>query len=178
MKALTLICTIAVIALTFYGCVGDGMFQSESTIANAQMDAILCALENRDAEQLTSLFAKNALSEVENFQSAVDSLFSYYQGNHTSYNNWGATNSSTEREGNHQIRKIYGTYDVTTNTGTYRFAFLYVVTDTLYPDNVGLRSVYVIKMEEDTDPQCAYRGDDLYTPGIQIGIPNKLPVEE
>jgi hypothetical protein len=32
--------------------------------------------------------------------------------------------------------------------------------------------------DDDIDPQYAYRGDGLYTPGIQIGIKNTLPNEE
>ena len=75
------------------------------------------------------------------------------------------------------MKKIYGTYDVVTDVGVYRFAFLYVAADSAVVDNVGLRSVYVIKMDEDIDPQYAYRGDHTYAPGIQLGVQNNIPDE-
>ena len=154
------------------------MFPSSETIANAQMEAFLNALESHDTKQLISLFATNALSETVNIQSSVDLLYSYYQGNCVSYNNWGATGTSETREGSHIVKEIYGTYDVTTNVGMYRYAFLYIAKDSSNPGNIGLWSVYIIKMDDDIDPQYAYRGDGLYTPGIQIGIKNTLPNEE
>lgn len=153
-------------------------FRSNEEIANDQMEMFLKALESCDTEQLVSLFSANALLETKNIQESVDMLYSYYQGNYRSYNNWSATSSSTRREGSRIVKEIRGTYDVTTNVGIYRFAFLYIDTDSAVPDNIGLSSVYVIKMDDDIDQQRAYRGDGLYTPGIHIGVPNKLPDEE
>lgn len=181
MKKLTVICVLAVVMAAICGCGGNDMFKkvtpSNETIANNQMEAFLNALESHDTERLMSLFAPNALSEAEDFQQSIDSLFSYYQGNYSSYDNWSATGASTRRENSHVVKKLYGTYDVTTDANVYRFAFLYVATDSHVPDNVGLWSVYIIKMDDDLDPQYAYRGDDMYTPGIQIGIQNTIPAE-
>lgn len=178
MKRLIAICIIAALMIMICGCEVVKIMPSDEAIANAQMEAFLNALENRDTEQLISLFTANALSETENIQYSVDMLYSYYQGNYTSYNNWGGPDTSTTREGIHIGKEMHGTYDVVTDADVYRFAFLYVAVDSTVADNVGLWSVYVIKMDDDTDSQYAYRGDALYTPGIQIGIPNNLPDEE
>lgn len=182
LKRLAIICIVVIIIVAVCGCADVSMFEkippSDEAIADAQMEAILNALESCDSGQLVSLFAANTQSETRDMQESFNMLSSYYQGNYISYNNWSATGTSTTRDGSHIVKEIYGTYDVTTNVGIYRFAFLYVSTDSVDPNNVGLKSTYVIKMDDDTDPQYAYRGDGLYTPGIHIGITNDLPDEE
>ena len=47
--------------------------------------------------------------------------------------------------------------------------------DTADADNVGIRSLYIIRLADDTDPQFAYRGDEKYTPGININKTSKIP---
>ena len=151
--------------------------KSDEDICDEQMESFLSTLEAQDTKRLTALFAPKALTEAENMAETVELLYSYYQGNYRSYDNWGGTSSETTMENGFRRIEYYGTYDVTTNIGTYRFAFYYVAEDSFEEGNVGLHSIYVIKMEDDTDTQCAYRGDGLYTPGIQIGVPNTLPEE-
>jgi hypothetical protein len=181
MKKISAICIVLAVLSIMCGCDGNNMFEkpklSNETIVNGQMDALLAALECRDTEGLISLFAPKALNNTENIQHTVDLLYSYYQGKHISYDNWNATGESTERNDNHVVKKLYGTYDVVTDEDTYRFAFLYVAEDSSDPDNVGLQSVYIIKRDDDIDPQYAYRGDQAYKPGIHIGVQNKLPDE-
>ena len=182
MKWHAIVCIAVIIIVTFCGCGAESMFNKKNhnneSIADVQMEKFLNTLESGDSEQLISLFATNAISETVDMRESIDMLYSYYQGNYISYNNWSATGSSTTREGNHIVKEIYGTYDVTTNEGVYRFAFLYVAEDSADPNNIGIRSIYVINMDDDIDLQYAYRGDGLYTPGIHIGIPNNLPEEE
>ena len=176
-KSLAIVIVFLIIALG--GCAGEGMFgkimHSDEAIADKQMEEFLNALENHDTDGMASLFAPNALSEVDEFQKVIDELYLYYQGSYNAYNNWNATNTVTLRENGRIIKEIYGTYDVTTDEGVYRFAFRYVESDSRAAENIGLWSVYVISMDLDIDPEYAYRGDGLYSVGIQIGIPNSIP---
>ena len=50
----------------------------------------------------------------------------------------------------------------------YRFAMEFMLQDTADADNVGIRSLYVIRLADDPNPQRAYRGDGENTPGINI----------
>ena len=80
---------------------------------------------------------------------------------------------SFDREGDIEMI-LYPTYDVQTYDGNYRITFKLVETDTVNEDNEGIWSLYVIKSENDTDPNVAYRGDDKYTAGIQINVKNVI----
>ena len=179
MKKATIIFIILLVLIIMSGCVDSNMFglkiQNDEEVANVQMETFLRALEKRNTEEIASLFSSNTLKDVDDIQSAIDSLYSYYKGNYLSYDNWDATNTSTIREGSLFVKEIYGTYDVVTDAAVYRFAFLYVSHDSSSADNIGFRSIYIINMADDTDPQFAYRGDNLYIPGIQIGVPNIIP---
>ena len=181
MRKKSVICVILAFFLFVCGC-GDNyvprwLIQSDESIVDMQMVSLLDAIESQDRDALLTLFAPSALDNAENIQRSIELLYSYYQGNHVSYNNWGATGSSKDSNDDHIVKKLYGTYDVVTDKDTYRFAFLYVAADSANSENVGFQSVYVIRMEDDVSTQYAYRGDQTYAPGIHIGIQNKLPDE-
>ena len=61
-----------------------------------------------------------------------------------------------------------------TDKQTYRIAIQDCVIDETNSANVGIWSLYIIKMEDDTDPSFAYWGDGKNTPGININIKNNL----
>lgn len=88
-----------------------------------------------------------------------------------SYEDWGDPGMdggmNTDNRG-HYWKKLYATYDVETTQEPYRFAMEYIALDTDDENSTGIRSLYVIKLKEDTNPHRAYRGDGEYTPGIQL----------
>lgn len=181
MKNMPIVCVIALLLIAVSGCtrLKSAMIASKSStqITDEQMEALLGALETQDTESILTLFAPNALNEANNMETTVDLLYSYYQGNYRTYDNWDAANSETTKENDYLRVEYYGTYDVVTDMDAYRFAFHYVAADSADEGNVGINSIYVIKMVDDTDPRYAYRGDGRYTPGIQIGVPNSIPNE-
>lgn len=85
---------------------------------------------------------------------------------------WGGPGVSDEIENGDRKKSMDLSCDVVTNVREYRFLFLDITVDDYNPDNVGIWSLYVIKKEDDTDPQMGYGGDGKYTPGINIGIKN------
>lgn len=148
------------------------MVDYDRKIANKKFEELTSAIQMRDEEQLTSLFSKESVKTSVEFDKAIEELFDYFEGSVESYDDWGGLYVSTEREEDQVLQVIESSYDVITTESEYRFAIQYVTKDTLNPDQVGVRSLYVIKMEDDTDPQYAYWGDGKNTPGINIGIPN------
>lgn len=147
---------------------------TDKKIAIEQMERIMNALQDRDAEMLKSMFAKNALAEISDIQAMIAELYDYvpccsenmeYRGSIV-----GGLFEDGQRMKDHCI-----SFDVKTSDGVYRFAFKYISEDTENPDNVGLWSLYVIDQDDDTDPEFAYRADSQYIPGIHIGIKNVLP---
>lgn len=171
-------CLFIVISLVMACLNGCGLmlalYETDEEIEQAQMDAVLSALQEQDADALKALFCQYTLSEATNFDQTIDNLFAYFQGTVTSTYSPGS-HTSREREEGKEKRDLYLSYDVTTTDQVYRIAIHYCVTNDNAPQQEGIVSLYIIKMAEDTDPQYAYHGDGAYTPGIQIGVPNKLP---
>ena len=127
---------------------------------------------------MKALFSKSAIADAKNFDDSIKSLFDYYEGNVISYDDKSALGVGETREDGHRQKEFNSTYDVKTSERTYRFAIQDVTIDTANPDNVGIRSLYVIKMEDDTDPLFAYRGDGKNTPGINMNIKNYIPPDD
>lgn len=48
---------------------------------------------------------------------------------------------------------LYATYDVETTQDQYRFAMEFMLQDTADADNVGIRSLYVIRLADDPNPR-------------------------
>lgn len=149
--------------------------------ADARMDKVLEAIKNKDKEALKSMFSKKAITATENFDQSINDLFDFYQGDFVSYNNWGGPMSDggiNEDGTGREWKEIYSSYDVETSKQKYRFAIQEFVQDTADAKNVGIWSLYIIKMEDDTDPQFGYHGDNKDTPGINFNKKNVLPKED
>lgn len=151
-------------------------FETDDKIAQAQIDGVLAALQEEDSDALKALFSDYTRSGVEDFDRTVEDLFAYYQGKVVSVHDWGMQ-TSKEREGDMTKKDLYLSYDVTTEDQIYRLAIHYCATNDYAPEQEGICSLYIIKMEEDTDSQRAYRGGHVYAPGIHIGIPD-APLHE
>lgn len=153
----------------------DIFAMDDQKVANKEFEMIIYAIENQDKFTLKSLFSDNALEDAQNLNEIIDELFDYYQGKMLSYYDWGGprvyggmNDDGTER----YWKKMNATYDVETSRDKYRFAMEFIPIDTSDAANVGIRSLYVIKLKDDTDPKFAYRGDRKYTPGININKKN------
>lgn len=144
---------------------------NDKKVANEVFEKVIEAIQNQDSTTLKSLFSDKALKEAQNVDESIDELFEYFQGEMLSYNDWGGpgVESGKNDDGTGRYwKRLNSTYDVKTSQDEYRFAMEYISKDTADADNVGIRSLYVIKLEDDTDPQFAYRGDGKDTPGINI----------
>ena len=130
----------------------------DRAIANKQFEDLIDAAKMQDADALKALFSQNVLNEVENFE-----------GEMVSYNDWAGPGVTAKNDADGYWKQYYSTYDLETTQDKYRLAMEIITVDTVDADNVGIRSLYIIRFEDDTDQNCAYRGDGAYTPGINIG---------
>ena len=147
-------------------------------VANNQaiMVDVLEAIQKKDKSALIKLFSKNTVSRVEYFNQSMSDLFDYYQGNYLSLEWKGSTGHQSWDYGEKTEEESFS-FDVKTSVNEYRFCIKYCAVDTTDEDNIGICSLYIIKMEDDTDSEHAYGGDGKDTPGINIGIKNILPAE-
>ena len=143
--------------------------RNDKQIANEQLEALLEAIQSKNAQAVKELFSDNAWAESGNMEKSILVLFDYFQGELVSYKSWaGPSVHATKNHG--EYWKSYDcTYDFETSKDKYRLAMEIVTVDTTDADNIGIRSLYIIRFEDDTDQNCAYWGDGEHTPGINIG---------
>lgn len=145
--------------------------------ANAKMDKILEAIKNKDKDALKSMFYKQAINKSKNVDNSIVELIDFFQGDFVSYNDWNAVGiEDTVNDGDRQ-KILDSTYDVVTSKQKYHIAIRDFTIDTANKDNIGIWSFYIIKLQNDTDPQFAFRGDSKFTPGINFNKKNTIPGE-
>ena len=143
-------------------------------ISDNTIEKITNAIENKDENALKKLFAKNVIDEIEDFSETATKLFSYYKGETISYKSWG-THTEKSKEYDIEEEIFYISYDVTTTEGVFRIAASIVIKDTTDKDNEGIEALYIINMSNHLYPDCAYRGDEKYIPGIYIDLQGTPP---
>lgn len=143
--------------------------RNDKQIANEQLEALLEAIQSKNAQAVKELFSDNAWAESGNMEKSILVLFDYFQGELVSYKSWaGPSVHATKNHG--EYWKSYDcTYDFETTQDKYRLAMEIITVDTADTDNVGIQSLYIIRFEDDTRPNFAYWGDGEHTPGINIG---------
>ena len=158
-----------VLVLTSCSLRRNFLMKDDSSVANNKFSELIDAIQTQDINTLKSLFSKNTLKEAENLDESIRHLFDYFQGELVSYNNWAGPGVTAKNDADGYWKQYYSTYDLETTQDKYRLAMEIITVDTADADNVGIRSLYIIRFEDDTDQNCAYRGDGAYTPGINIG---------
>lgn len=175
MKKVAVILLTLAVGIMICACAnrGDSMIlDDDRTIANKKLEEVLTAVQKQDKDTLTALFSADSLKNVEMFHAQIDELFTYFEGDIESYNDWGGPVVETAREYFKVHEAMESNYDVKTTKGSYRIAIRTITRDSWDSNNVGIQSLYIIKLEDDPLPQDAYWGDGEFTPGINIGIPN------
>lgn len=150
---------------------------NDQSTANARMDSVLEAIKNKDKDALKSMFSKKAADESENIDNSTGELFDFFQGNFVSYNDWNAVYTEETVNNGDRQKILDSTYDVVTSKQKYRVAIREITIDTANKDNVGIWSIYIIKLQDDTDPKFAYWGDSKWTPGINFNKKNAISSE-
>ena len=148
----------------------DDLFApSDNEDADNKLQAFVECLNNEDREVIKSLFAKNKVAEISNFDDSIEELLLYYDGEYISVERH-STGVEEDKDSGIERKWYNMSYDVTTDTQIYRMAFYWCAKDTGDKGNVGIESFYVIKAADDSNyPQYTYRGDGLWTIGINIG---------
>jgi len=136
---------------------------------------IITAIEDKNTEDLESLFSKNALKGAEDFNGDADYLFDFFQGDVISKKVASVTSGS--KNNGERITAVDYKYTVTTNKDNYIVFFTDVFVDTENPDNVGLYMLQIIK-ESDRDEQFDWGGDKTKCAGIYRPLIDEVSATE
>lgn len=128
---------------------------TRSLIASATgnpFEKIISAIQEKNTEDLKSLFSPNALKETNDFDGGAEYLFGFFQGDIISMDE--ASISSGSNHNGEKLRKIKYMNTVTTRKGKYVVFYINILEDTDDTDNVGLYMLQIIKeadMEKEFD---------------------------
>lgn len=147
--------------------------KSEDEIIDEKVQNLISLLENTDKDGLREIFAESKIKNITDFNNSLDELFEYYDGTLTSKSH-GGKGTDRDKHGNYQATWYNLAYKITTSAEDYRIAIYWCAEYSTDDKEVGIWSLYIIKENEYPTPEYAYRGDGLWTPGINIG---KLYVE-
>ena len=169
---LVLMCSCAV--GTLFDSIGNYFsdIPYEHKMANAELDLIIEAIQDRDTDSLKSLFAKDAIERAENIDQSISELFDYFQGSLVSYEapSGMSINQTWENGEKQAIYRI--PYLVITSENRYQVAMK------LYLNDSGTKELYsfcIIKKDDDIDSERAYMPSDIENPGIHVGVKNAIP---
>lgn len=124
------------------------MFSDDGQKADARLEQVVEAMEDKDKDALKTMFSEQASEEAEDFDGRMDYLFEFVQGNIES---WKAIVSGAVDETNHyghKVKKSRSWYTVTTDQEEYLFFLVEYTEDTDHPENVGLYMLQVIKAKD------------------------------
>lgn len=166
MKKSFLCFTLCLLIFILTGCV-NLYYMSEEEMADSNVLQLIEYLENEDSEGVKSLFAPNILNQIDDIDTMINELILYYNGDFESMDNTGLTTKSKKTDGV-KTKYLSTSTDVTTTDNVYRIAMNWYVEDSDDENNLGIWSLYIIKYEDDVNTS-KYRGDGLWTPGVNIG---------
>ena len=149
-----------------------GNMKTDDEVAQEKLGEVLGAIEKQDKDSLKALFAKKTQNTGSNFDSQIEQLFEYYQGNFSTYSKITSPMVGRGHDYNDEYKYYEFSCDIETTTQTYRIAMKFYTEDTATPDNIGIISLYIINAKEENS-ECFdhfYWGDATFKEGIHLGV--------
>ncbi|MCL2164857.1 MAG: DUF5104 domain-containing protein [Oscillospiraceae bacterium] len=141
-----------------------GVLVSEDKKADARMEQIVLAINNKDKEALKSLFSSRALDETNDIDVGIDSLFELLQGDINTWERVGWSSSESIEYGKSSLM-IRFAFDARTDKDVYQFFVIDYDKDNINPDNQG---VYMLELIMFTDEEDLGSWQDRMRAGIYI----------
>jgi len=120
-------------------------------------DKIISALDNKDSDELISLFSQNALSKISNIDEQIEILFELYQGKFVSNSSFdsGAGSGYKNKQGWIYLEICPRIQEIKTDEAVYSLSYNSVAVDDEYPNNVGLWGVWLrLKNGDEIVDEC------------------------
>lgn len=138
--------------------------QSDKEQADATMQAIIDALEAKNAEDLKALFSTYAVENTEDLDENIEGLMEFYPG----YSEGFKGNYSTREGSDYGVRdkELDGIYTVSNEGQTYRVGFTLQVRNDKEPEKIGLHLIEV--MTPEAKPEGFKWKDEEDAPGVYV----------
>jgi hypothetical protein len=165
MKFIILI--ISILSLNSCAFLGGRLYDDTGKEADARLEQIIKALNNKDKEDLKKIFSEQALNEAIDFYERMDYLFDFVDDEIISWEKRVGGSSTDSKNKGKREKTSMAWYHVNTHEQKYLIAFAEWLIDTENPENVGVYMLYVIKAEDEKQfkgfgPSTRYAG--IYKP--------------
>lgn len=123
------------------------LVSSEDKKADIRIEQILSAIKDKDRKTIKALFSKQALDESKDFDSEIDYLFSFFQGDVKSCKRDKWSSGESKEHGKKSVM-LRSWYTVETDKDKYMFFIIDYTEDSINPNNSGLYTLRVIKAKD------------------------------
>lgn len=138
--------------------------RSDEAQAEATKQAIIDALEAKDAKGLKILFSKYAVENTVNLDEKIEELIAFYPGCNSGFK--GMYNTHEASDYGVQTKVLNGTYEVTNDNQVYYLNFTIQCRNDEEPDKVGLHLIEV--MTDEAMPEGFKWKDEEDAPGVYV----------
>lgn len=143
------------------------MFDDYEKLCNEKIETIISAATDNEPESIKSLFSKNTIDSDEKFDEKVSEFIDFFEGTYQFYDSDGLY-TSEDIDSNKVIKFHRISYDVFTTKYVYRIAFKWYSKDDYDNNNLGISSLYVTRLELNSNLDEAYWGDVSNSIGLFI----------
>ena len=140
------------------------IFDDSEAKADTRLEKLLEVLAHKDDDALKKIFSKQALDDAVNFDKNSEYLFELFQGNIVSWVR-DSISGGTKIEYGKKSVQLRSWYTVTTDKEEYLFLVIDYIQDTINPDNAGLYTLRVVRVE-DAEIQFSGYWQDMEIAGI------------
>lgn len=117
---------------------------SDQRTSDQITEAIVAALDAKDANALKELFSDSTLQEATDLDQQINDIMDFYQGKMVNYS--GDANSKTHiKYGEEEEKELTGYYELTTDKEIYEIGYIYTSINKEYLEKVGLSKLEIVK---------------------------------
>lgn len=143
------------------------MFDDYEKLCDEKIETIISAATDNEPEAIKSLFSKNTIASDEKFDEKLNEFIDFFEGTYQSYDSDGLY-TSEDIDSNKVIKFHRISYDVFTTKYVYRIAFKWYSEDDYDNNNLGISSLYVTRLDLNSNLDEAYWGDVSNSIGLFI----------
>ena len=153
MKKILCLFLILAVCFCFSGCglFKDGIFITQTSEANRLTDEIMECFKSFDKQRLKDLFSSNAKSTTTDFDTQIDEIFEYFDGDVISFKRTGGVaGSESVRKGKLTSSRITnsGSVKIVTSEDEYKMSFSAVLVNEK-ESNIGIWRIWLGKSDSD-----------------------------
>lgn len=153
-------------AFSFTGC---GLLKTDTDAAENNLEKLIGCIQERNVEDIKSLFAANRISDIENFENDIQELLNCYKGEFISHDFDMPATENDSHNGKRRKWFIIGA-NILTTEAKYRITLYWCDLDDTDSRNVGIWSMYLFNYEDNPLEDYSFYGTDRWGNAVHNGI--------